>query len=338
VSPLTGLLWGLGLTAAWALDPALVILQGPEPATEPLVDALLITLVRPPAILREHPVDALLAQDSSAQLASLRPLLQEPEVLATAWVDPRDPAVVRLVVVFASEGRGVVHVVEEPAGPGAEQAVALATRELLSAVVLVAEPGPEPEPESEPEPRPESVEAARSPVEPQVASSPPRGRWARLGASGGLSPGGSGAPAWGCLTAGYGLGPTQLSGLELGVSLRRGQDATWASTGASLFLAGTVRFALGPLLVAPDLRVDVGVLAVDDRAGHSSVTRYWLPQVRAGAGLGGFVTRGRTWVGPDLRVQALLVEGEVRHRSSGQVGFSTGRVEGQAGLQIGRWL
>lgn len=67
---------------------------------------------------------------STMLFATLRPYLDD-DVLAAAWLGP-DADPLRLSLGFAGEGRGVVRVVEQPAGPGAEAALAVAVREVLA--------------------------------------------------------------------------------------------------------------------------------------------------------------------------------------------------------------
>lgn len=112
---------------------------------------------------------------AGAPLAHQLDLLAEPlsgdDVFAAAWLDPaRDP--LRLQLAFAgASGRTVVRIVEEPAGPGAAETLALAAREVLASARLpdvappppaVQQPTPAPPPAA-PDPRPPLVEPPRAP-------------------------------------------------------------------------------------------------------------------------------------------------------------------------------
>ncbi|TNE84282.1 MAG: hypothetical protein EP330_30220, partial [Deltaproteobacteria bacterium] len=90
------------------------------------------------------PPDGFAAMPVAEQVDALRPLLADDEVRAAAWLDPNPGDGLRLHLVFATETRAVVRLVE--AGDAAE--LALAVRELL------AEPPPAPPPPPAPEPAP----------------------------------------------------------------------------------------------------------------------------------------------------------------------------------------
>ena len=90
-------------------------------------------------VLRQGAPQDLSTMPTSAQIDVLRPLLAADEVLAAVWLEPSaDP--LRVNLAFAAEGRGVVRVVEEPAGDGAEAALAMAAREVLAAARVPVRP------------------------------------------------------------------------------------------------------------------------------------------------------------------------------------------------------
>lgn len=90
------------------------------------------------------------------QVEALRATVMEPDILAAGWLDTTgDTASRTLVLVFASEGRAVVQLVEAPADESGLASLALAAREVLtSALPLGAFALDQPAEEQAPQPEP----------------------------------------------------------------------------------------------------------------------------------------------------------------------------------------
>ncbi len=316
-------LWTLG--AAWAGEGALVLLQPEGALPGPLAEAVLLTLSDPPPALRDYDVATLRALGATAQLDAVRPLLAEPEVLAAAWVDPSDPAVVRLVVVFATEGRGVVRVVEEPAGPGAEQAVALALRELVAAAQV-----PEPEPDPEPAPI-----APVDPV-PEVQGTLPRPKHVAVRLGGELGVGDVGPGAWGTLALRGGLQHGPGFGLTVEGALRHGGGDPVRVSGGGLALEAALSTGGERVSAHGGLRLGAVALRVVD--GVTQDDPVWLPELTAGLAGGLRLQLGGTSIGAWAQGSGLVVSGEVLRRTDGSTALAAGPLQLAGGLELGWWL
>lgn len=148
-----------GATQAWAapkLIVALVAEEDPARSIEASVqEELSLALDEVALEVRALTAPGFGRMPLAEQLPLIEPWTQEDEVLAVTWLDPLSGETLRLHVVFASEGRAVLRVVEADAEDGGAPALALALREVLALVVASREAAND-EAEAVPEPEPQS--------------------------------------------------------------------------------------------------------------------------------------------------------------------------------------
>jgi len=214
-----------------ALAADLVVLDAPGEADDAFVQELQLSA---DVQVLPHP------EDFSPDPDTLRTLMGDAPALT--WMETEDDAV-RAWVAVAEDDRANLQVVQFPAGPGAEMALALAATELARQPLVEASPPPviesEPEPEPEPPPPPTAPPPAHGPL--ALAS----GSWALPGPGFGLGVGYALGSGQALLLAQ--LGGTRRAGLELRYVPR------WVLAGARVDVARIATLTI----VQPKLMVGV---------------------------------------------------------------------------------
>ncbi len=317
---LAGLVLGLGSALA---SPAVLILEAADNEESRLRESAFVTelfLAVDDVPIRRAAVEPpdLFGRPVASQLEALRPLLEDEGILAVGWLDPATEDPLRVQLVFASEGRAVLRLVEEPAGPGAASSLALAVRELVVAALLPPSGLQSSAATAEPEPRAETV-----------SSVPTQYPWAlslQAALAVGLARPSGPDPRPGLLVSVHRRLVGRL-GLSVGFSLRgaRGESSSTLGLGGRLalsWLPGNEIVGIGPTGA-----VEVDWLRFSAEGSDGEERSASQAQIRLAPGLGFRLGKGRWSFVLAVSADFLPLRSVVRLRSDGSSVLDTGPAE-----------